>query len=231
MLVAGYGKLVKMIITLNQQQQVFNIYNRTAEKVHAAARKDERIQYCSPEHFHRFTNVFLALPPEGCISFLRKFAHLFQSNTVIFHTATNLYANKLKETVPYHHIIPAKFAGHANQAVRDKSGGTFVVPDNVKKERTTLESWLGDAFNVKVGTEDMVKTANQIAVEETMKLAVQLEERLEKAGVSKPIQKAVFAQIPAGVLHAHLEGTHGAFARQVLKQMEHRKGDEENENR
>ncbi|MFB4163088.1 hypothetical protein ACE1TI_04415 [Alteribacillus sp. JSM 102045] len=226
MLLAGYGKLVQMIIALNKEQKNFYIFNRTAEKVQKDAMKDKRLQYTSSHRFHTFTTVFLALPPEACFSFLKQFESLFPDDTVIFHTSTNLKADDLKKTAPRHYIIPAKFAGHAKQAVREKRGGTFVVPGEFKNESASLDRWLGDAFTVVNGTEDMVKKANKKAVEETIKLAIELAERLEKEGVSKPIREAVISQIPAGVLHAHLEGRHGAFARQVLDKMEGLKGDE-----
>ncbi|RSL32889.1 hypothetical protein D7Z54_12750 [Salibacterium salarium] len=227
MLLVGYGKLANMILALNQEQKTFYIYNRTIEKVKQAESVDKRICYCDPAAFSECRSVFLALPPEACISFLNEYESLFPADCVFFHTATSLSADELKKAAPHHRIVPAKFAGHAIQAQRDNdsSKGTFVVPEMFDTEQKLLQQWLGPAFEVVNGTEDMVEAANKMAVEETMKLIVALSDRLTEADVSTSVQDAVLAQIPAGVVHAHLEGAHGAFAKQVLKHLETDKGD------
>lgn len=225
LLLVGYGKLTEMILSLNQEQKTFYIYNRTADKVKKAASFDKRIQYCNPESFSKFRYVFLALPSEACVSFIKQYASLFPEGSVFFLPATSLSADELKREAPDHRIVPSKFAGHAQQAKRDKQPGVFVVPTSFEEEQDTLKKWLGPVFNVVDGTEEMVETANRVAVEETMKLVVALENRLNDAKVSHAVQDAVLAQIPAGVTSAHLEGTHGAFAKKVLKQLEMDKGD------
>ncbi|SDH64488.1 hypothetical protein SAMN05192534_108128 [Alteribacillus persepolensis] len=224
MLMIGFGKLSQMVVSLNQSQSQLHVYNRTKENVEAASLRDSRIQYCPPSSFSAFSELFLALPPQGCVDFLEEHGKCFPKGAIVFHTATNLSKEDIERAASHLRVVPAKFAGHAAQAVRDKSGGTFVVPAAFSTERKLLKTWLGDAFAVVEGKEDAVKTANQIAVEETLKAAVRIEQRLEENGISSNVQRAVLAQIPAGVMHAHIEGAHGGFAKRVLQEMAEVKG-------
>ncbi|WP_240374554.1 hypothetical protein [Bacillus piscicola] len=227
MLIVGFGKLAVMVTELNKRPDVFHVFNRTASKLIEKQKTNPRLRYVDSSFFPQTKRVFLALPPEGVLGFLKHYRDYFPTGSWFYHTATNVTCEELEQIAPHYHFIPAKFAGHALQAVREKSGGTFVIPEKFRSEAEELQGWLGDRFQVMRGSEEEVKTANRIAVEETIRMAVKLTNRLDQEGVPPSIQKAVMGQIPGGVLHAHLEGQHGGFAKSVLKKQKELENDED----
>ncbi|MFB5663810.1 hypothetical protein [Alteribacillus sp. HJP-4] len=215
MLIAGFGKLAEMVISQGDSHS-FHVYNRSAQKVIDAAKLNPDIEYISPGSFAKFDAVFLALPPDAVKEFLYDYGDSFSEETVIFHTATAMPAAEVREIVPRHRIISAKFAGHALQSGRENSGGLFVVEK--KAEAMKLQEWLGRSFEVIEGEEEIVQTANKTAVEETVRMLIRLEERLRKEKLPEAVMQAVIKQIPGGVSHAHVNREHGAFAKKILEE-------------
>lgn len=226
MLIVGFGKLARMVTSVNKDVETFYVYNRTKEKVVEAKKKNRNIHIVTPDQFSSFQHIFLALPPDGLITFFQQYGAFFQENSLFFHTATGLTKEEVETYLPGHRVIPLKYAGHALQAMRENNGNTFVIPPGYEKERQIIEHWLGSAFSVVTGTEEEVLVANQVAVEETMKLVAQVTERLDERKIPKSIQEAALSHIPAGVIHAHLAGEHGAFAKKILEQWQKEKRDE-----
>ncbi|MGY4689165.1 hypothetical protein [Salibacterium sp. K-3] len=225
MLIAGYGKLTKMILSLHQGEKHFHIFNRTSWKVEQASASDPRIRFCPPSSFSGHHHILLALPPEAVIPFLREYRTYFAPRSIFYLMSTSLYAETVQHTLPDFRIVPLKFPGHAVQAEKEKNGALFVMPEEYRKEREFVRKWLGPFIQVAEGTEEMVERANKTAVEETMNMIDALEERLEQQNVSPEVQKAVFAGIPAGVTDAHLKGAHGSFAKQIWRELQQKKGE------
>ncbi|WP_156911848.1 hypothetical protein [Salibacterium aidingense] len=231
LLLVGFGKLARMILALNEEQKSFYIYNRTAWKVKKAASRDPRIRYGGTDTFMDHKEAFLALPPKACIDFLKENRYLFPADCTFYLGATALMAEEVEKEAPGLHVVPAKFAGHAQQAVRERNGGLFLMPKAYLAERNELQRWLGPAFSVVEAEEKNAAAANKIAVEETITMIDALSERLEQENIPERIQKTVLSQIPAGVIQAHLEETHGRFAEKIWQSLQHKKGEQENESR
>lgn len=226
MLIVGFGKLAQMVVGLNKEADMFYVYNRTVSKLEEAKKENKKIHIIHPEQFASFSRIFLALPRDALFSFLKKYAHHFKEKSLFFHTATMVKKEEVEAYLPSHQVVPLKYAGHSLQAMRENNGNTFVIPPGYEREKHMIKKWLGPSFSVVTGKEEEVLVANELAVEETMKLVVRLTEQLEAKKISTPIQKAVLSHIPAGVIHAHLNGEHGAFAKKVLERWEKGKRDE-----
>ncbi|SDW96469.1 hypothetical protein SAMN05421781_2923 [Marinococcus luteus] len=217
MLVVGAGRLAKLVAVKSKPTSVSVMY-RGGEKAWMKETKKE-ISRVDELELPRYPYIFLALPPAGIKDFIYWHGPYLAEGTVIYIPATSLYTDQVE--VPAHvRKAAAKFAGHAERAAAGEGENVFVVNSSRSSDRKYLQEWLGDAFTVIEGSEQEVETANKAAVEETLRMIVNLEKRLQEQNVSKTVQQAVLRQIPAGVIEAHMNGSHGEFAAGILEQME-----------
>ena len=219
MVVVGAGRLARLVAVKSEPSSVSVMY-RGGERAWMRETTKQVLRVDELE-LPRYPYIFLALTPDGIKDFIYWHGPYLAKGTVIYIPATSLYTEQVE--VPAHvKKAAAKFAGHAEGA-GDGAGGkenVFVVNSPRSSDRKYLQSWLGDAFTVIEGSEQEVETANKAAVEETLRMIVNLEKRLQEQNVSKTVQKAVLRQIPAGVIEAHMNGSHGEFAAGILEQME-----------
>lgn len=217
MLVVGSGRLAKLVAVKSEPSSVSVMY-RGGEKAWMRETKKQILRVDELE-LPRYPYVFLALPPAGVKDFIYWNGPYLAEGTVVYIPATSLYTDQVE--VPAHvRKAAAKFAGHAEEAAACGKENVFVVNSSRGSDRKYLQSWLGSAFTVIEGSEQEVETANKAAVEETLRMIVNLEKRLKEQHVSKTVREAVLRQIPAGVIEAHMNGTHGEFAAGILEQME-----------
>ncbi|WP_079475710.1 hypothetical protein [Marinococcus halophilus] len=217
MLVVGSGRLAKLAVTKSEPPFVSVMY-RGKEKLWMRETKKE-ISRVDELELPRFPYIFLALPPEGIKEFIYWHGPYLAEGSVIYIPATSLCSEELE--VPAHvRKAAAKFAGHAERAAASRGENVFVVNSAKKSDREYLQNWLGGAFTVIEGTEQEVEAANKTAVEETLKMIVSIEKKMQEQNISKTVQEAVLRQIPAGVIEAHINGSHGEFASGILEQME-----------
>lgn len=221
MLVVGAGRLAKLIAVKSEPSSVSMMY-RGGEKSWMTETK-KHISRVNELELPRYPYIFLAMPPAGIKDFIYWHGPYLAEGTVIYIPATSLYIEDME--VPAHvRKAAAKFAGHAEGAAACRKENVFVVSSVRSSDRKYLQSWLGSAFTVIEGDEQEVETANKAAVEETLRMIVNLEQRLQEQNVSKTVQKAVLRQIPAGVIEAHMNGSHGEFAAAILEQI--KRGDQ-----
>lgn len=217
MLVVGAGRLAKLVAVKSEPSSVSVMY-RGGEKAWMRE-TTKQISRVDELELPRYPYIFLALPPAGIKDFIYWHGAYLAEGTVIYIPATSLYTEQVE--VPAHvRKAAAKFAGHAERAAAGGEENVFVVNSTRSSDRKYLQSWLGNAFTVIEGSEQEVETANKAAVEETLRMIVNLEKRLQEKNVSKTVQEAVLRQIPAGVIEAHMNGSHGEFAAKILEQME-----------
>ncbi|QQK81203.1 hypothetical protein HUG20_15695 [Salicibibacter cibi] len=213
MLIVGYGTLARAIIQRVSAKTYasVDIYNRTKSVVDL----DPACNYVPPEKFHRYASVLVALPAAAYEDFFRRWAGFFPEGTCFYYCATKIMQTEMRMYVDNKQsATPCKLAGHA-EILRLMGEGAFAFENEEK--RTQFERWSDGAFKTVIAKEDHVLEGNRVATEESLRALLTIEQKLQQAGVPQSLIESVNASIPGGIAQAHKKGTHGHFAKEILK--------------
>ncbi|SDI79394.1 hypothetical protein [Natribacillus halophilus] len=222
MLVIGYGKLAHAIIqrVVARKNTTVAVYNRTRAVVDA----DPDCTYVSPEHFHRYSQVLIALPAQAYADFFRRWGGRFTEGTSFFYSATKVMKADMNDYLQNNQIaVPCKLAGHAD-ILRTMGEGAFAFEK--EESREPFIRWCDGAFDTMIADEESILKGNAIATEESLRALLKLEQRLQQEHVADQVIEAVSASIPGGIAKAHKYGTHGHFATEVLNEWRGGKNDD-----
>lgn len=213
MLIIGYGTLARAVIkrVSAKTDASVNVYNRTQSVVDS----DPDCNYVPPEQFPRYSKVLVALPAPAYEDFFRRWEGFFPEGTCFFYCATKIMQGEMKAYVKNKHlVVPCKLAGHA-EILRVLGEGAFAFEH--EERRAQFNRWSDGAFNTIIAKEDQVMKGNRVATEENLRALLMIEQKLQQEGVPQSLIESVNTSIPGGIAQAHKNGTHGHFAKEILK--------------
>ncbi|WP_026690727.1 hypothetical protein [Alteribacter aurantiacus] len=216
----GLGKLAQSVLSAMPQHQEVYVFSRTKERVTEVGKEDSRIKWLAPEQFRTHKSVWLFLPKNEVVPFIKKYKEYFHPKTCFYVTATALMKRDVENHVPKQsHVVPCKFITQADQLKKDSKG--FVVVDSPhERDHRDVSDVLGNQFTVVRGNEKHVLDVNKAATKVAIEAVVRLEKQLKDQGVDSQYIEQGARQIIPGVIGAYLDGELGGFGKQVIKEIE-----------
>jgi hypothetical protein len=225
--IIGSGRLASMLLTVLKKDRTTYVFGRNEQTVDNLVEQFPFVKKASKANLREAKAIFLCLPKSGYEDFLIKYDHCLQKEITVYHMATAVTEDEVKQLCVEKKVVPLKLAGHAIVAKKEKKG-LLALPAHHQREQGKLASWF-PTMQIEIAGEEEVLLANQLGTEAAIKMSVELGNLLKANEVTDAIIKQTFDQTVHGVIDAYQSNDLGGFARKIADRLQ-QKGEQENEN-
>ncbi|WP_062047666.1 NAD(P)-binding domain-containing protein [Bacillus sp. JCM 19034] len=223
--IIGSGKLATLLIDRIERSETVGVYGRNEETVQSLLKRYSHLQAVPIERLNEADDVFLCIPASSYHSFFKEASSIIKKDAILYHMATALMKNDVKELTQGQTIIPLKFAGHALQAKQEQGG--ILVLEKEWAEKYDQINFLFPLLQVVIGREEEVLMANTLATKAAIEMAMTVEHELKKKAISETIASQMLKQVVPGVLNSYLSGNLGHFARTFVNEVQKKVDDDQ----
>lgn len=162
--------------------------------------------------------VFLAVPESAISQVVPDLQPHLDRETVVVNMATDANTGELSEAYPQLRLVAAKVIGHAREMSLGSPG--IVILDLVNdREEEILSNLLGGLGPVVRDDEEKVRQANTAVVEEVVRAAAALRQRLEALGLDAELIRIAIKTTAPGVFRSMGDGDAGPFVQDVIRRL------------
>ena len=157
--------------------------------------------------------IFLALPPEGVLEYIKKLEGI-KVKCPIFNMSTSLLS---KDINTFLKVIPLKFLGNVRECGRGARPKFFLGDEKYFNEISNLLKDIGDTT---CRDEIIVKELNSFCSEEAIKTGYKIKKALVEQRLSMEDIEVGLNNVFIGTMKAYFDGDVGPFAREIIKKLE-----------